>query len=121
MACVSVPFDFEEWVALARRDPEEFERRRREAVLPVIKVFTDIRRGEALQSRIDFERIRARTPLKATIRISSMMWDSFFNLSGGLNRMFWGTPSKRLSRVPIRAAVEALPTAKIILFGTRRD
>jgi hypothetical protein len=83
-----VGFDFEAWAKLARENPEEFERRREQEIRKVIDARPDLRhRLEGLQFRIDAERKLARTPLKACLRISTLMWDSFYNLKdelGGL-------------------------------------
>jgi CHAD domain-containing protein len=77
-------FDFDEWKTLASVDPEAFERRRREVIehyldnLPPAKQ----RRLRGLQFRIDMERRRARTPMGACLKISSMMWDSLVGPDG---------------------------------------
>lgn len=73
-------FDFDEWSALARNDPETFDLRRQEMIDESIGHGTDQRRLRGLQCRIDLERIRAHTPLKACLRLSSLMWDSFSEL-----------------------------------------
>jgi Protein of unknown function (DUF3135) len=86
-------FDFDAWAELARTDQPEFERRRRAAIEEVIARATPDNqpRLRALQWRIDVERQRAKTPLGACIKISSMMWDSFYKLYAVLN----GLPSAR--------------------------
>jgi len=73
-------FDFDEWSALARTDPEAFDLKRREMIDESIGHGVDQRRLLGLQCRIDLERIRAHTPLKACLRLSSLMWDSFHEL-----------------------------------------
>lgn len=73
-------FDFDEWSALARTDPEAFDLKRRTWIDDSIGHGADQRRLRGLQCRIDLERTRAHTPLKACLRLSSLMWDSFHEL-----------------------------------------
>lgn len=73
-------FDFDEWSALARTDPEAFDLKRQEMIDDSIGHGVDQRRLRGLQCRIDLERTRAHTPLKACLRLSSLMWDSFHEL-----------------------------------------
>lgn len=66
-------FDFDFWAELARSDPEAFNRRRRELLEKAIRHSTsDKQRLRGLQCRIDLERKKARVPLKACIRLSSL-------------------------------------------------
>jgi hypothetical protein len=74
------PFDFDEWSRLARQDPEAFDRLRLTAIEDVLSHGYDRPRMVALQSRIDLERQRARTPLKACLKLSAMMWDEVYEL-----------------------------------------
>lgn len=79
-------FDFDFWAELARSDPESFDRRRQELLETAIRQYKgDKRRIRGLQCRINMERIKARVPLKACIRLSSLMWDSFCELNECLN------------------------------------
>jgi hypothetical protein len=74
-------FDFEAWAALARDNPEEFERQRRAAINSLIASSpANRRRLEGVQFRIDMERRLAHSPLKACLRVSEMMWDTFLEL-----------------------------------------
>jgi hypothetical protein len=75
-------FDVDEWQRLAREDPSEFERRRQDAIDALIEQAPlELReRLRALQCRIDLERRRAKTPLEATLRLQSMMWERFGQL-----------------------------------------
>ena len=68
---VSGAFDSEEWMALARSDPEQFEKRRTQAIDEVINSAPAHiqRRLRGLQWRIDLERSRAGTPLGACVRL----------------------------------------------------
>jgi len=79
-------FDFETWAKLAKENPEEFERRRHEEIRKVIDARPDLRpRLEGLQFRLDAERKLARTPLKACLRMSTLMWESFYDLKDQLD------------------------------------
>lgn len=73
-------FDFDEWLALAKSSPEIFEQRRREYLHATILRNGDTPRLKAMQSRIDLERVRARTPFKACLKIYGLMWDSFLHM-----------------------------------------
>ncbi len=78
------PFDFDEWLELAKRDPVGFELRRHAVIenylntLPLSKQ----RRMRGLQFRIDMERRRAHTAMGACIKLSSMMWDALVGPGG---------------------------------------
>jgi len=78
-------FDFDEWAMLARTAPDEFEQRRRAVIESLISSSDHVRRLRGLQWRIDLERKRARTPLQACVRLSTLMWDSFMDLNHALN------------------------------------
>lgn len=79
-------FDFAAWARLARADPDGFETARRAAVEQAISIGDDPDRLRRVQWRLDVERRRARTPLKACLRISSLMWETFFEFQAALNR-----------------------------------
>jgi hypothetical protein len=79
-------FNFDAWMELYKKDPEEFERRREMAVRRLI----DSRSGEGkarlegLQFQVDVIRRKAKNPMQATIEISAMMEESFFRLNDAL-------------------------------------
>jgi hypothetical protein len=81
--------DFDAWMAMAKDDPEAFEAMRRAAIEEVIEKAPEASRVRlrSLQWRIDQERRLARTPLKACIRISNMMWRNVMG-PGGLHERF---------------------------------
>ena len=86
-------FHLEEWQHLARDDPDEFERRRQAMIEAVIAEAPPALQGRlrGLQSRIDLERRRAKTPLGATVRLQSMMWERFAELREALQALANGT------------------------------
>ncbi len=84
-----ISFEFDEWLGIARRDPDAFEKMRRSAIDSVISQAppANQQRLRCLQWRIDQERRRARTPLAACIRISQMMWESVTGQGGLLQAL----------------------------------
>lgn len=95
-------FDFDEWARIAREDPAEFERRRVAAIEALIASAPDRRaRLEGTQWRLDRERELAHTPLKACLRISAMMWDSFLEMKSGLDDIAASVSALELSS-PLR-------------------
>ncbi len=81
--------DFDAWMAMAKDDPEAFEKMRLAAIEAVIAAAPEASRCRlrCLQWRIDQERRLARSPMKACIRISSMMWRNVTG-AGGLHERF---------------------------------
>jgi hypothetical protein len=79
-------FNIDEWQRLAAQDPQEFERRREAAIRAVIEQAPPEHQARllCLQARIDLERRRAKTPLGATVRLQSMMWERFGALRAAL-------------------------------------
>lgn len=99
--------DFDAWRRLAERDPARFESLRSRAIDELIARAPAGRRQRlrGLQWRIDTARARSRTPLAATLRISDMMWESFFELDRAFRQLREGrTPARRP-----KARVVALP------------
>ena len=74
--------DFNLWMSMAQNDPEKFELMRLEAIDELIESVPEDRRIHLrrLQWRIDRIRERAGTPLAATIEISKLMWNAFYEL-----------------------------------------
>jgi len=71
-------FNFNEWSNLANTDPEEFERRRQQAIEETILAMPKAKqqRIRGLQWRIDQERKLSKSPIAACIKLSGMMWDT---------------------------------------------
>jgi hypothetical protein len=82
-------FNFEEWAALASQDPDAFEQRRKDYIETFISTqpSSKQRKLRGLQFKIDMERRRARTPMGACIKLSSMMWDSLLGPEGLMNSL----------------------------------
>lgn len=74
--------NFDEWVSLAKDNPDEFEAERRRHIesffnnVPVEKQH----RLKGLQWQIDQTRKLSRSPMASCIAISNMMWDSVHRL-----------------------------------------
>lgn len=87
-------FDFDGWMDLARRDPQQFERARTLAIADACtRMASDKRLIAGWCWRIDMERTRCRTPLQTCLRLSAMMWKSFFDLDHRLSHAECGTPA----------------------------
>lgn len=78
-------FDFDQWSALAKSHPEDFEAKRLALVEQTINSAPDYmqQRLRGLQWRIDMERRRAKNPTNACVNIYRMMWNRVYG-EGGL-------------------------------------
>lgn len=108
-------FDFNLWSRLAMTDPENFERLRARAVEKIFEAGTvNEKRLRGLQFQIDMERKRARNPLNSCIKISCLMWESFFDMRDSLNEhpfAEYRTPDRQKQK-RFSAQVIEFPTAK---------
>ena len=82
-------FNFEEWAALAKNDPQGFEAKRAEAIAGLIAGASPRiqRRLRGLQWRIDTERRLASNPLASCIHIFNQMWKSVYGEKGLLDAL----------------------------------
>lgn len=108
-------FDFDEWSRLAKTDPAAFEARRLALIEEYLGQFPplDQRRLRGLQFRIDMERRRARTPMAACLRLSSMMWDSLLGTGGlkvAIDRLL--QTNSRMPKRPATVSAQILPFKK---------
>ena len=97
---------FEDWLELARNNPEAFEAQRRQAVEEAINRAPEHiqQRLRSLQWRIDRTRDLATTPMNSVMAISNMMWDNYRYLNGLLHQL--ANPGKT---PPPRAGATILP------------
>ncbi|MEM7207540.1 MAG: DUF3135 domain-containing protein [Pseudomonadota bacterium] len=81
--------DFDKLMKLYQDDPEAFEQQRLAMIEETIAAAPEAhqRRMKGLQFQIDMERRRADTPLRACMRISSMMWEKFDAMRDELNAL----------------------------------
>lgn len=102
--------DYEGLSRLAHDDPAAYEAMRQRLIDRFIDNVPgkEQRRLRGLQFRIDQVRRLARSPLAATIKISSLMWSSFLCLNEELSGRHYVTP-------------RPLKTAKVISFRPHRD
>ena len=82
-------FDFEEWAALAKSDPEAFEAKREQAIARFIEQASPHmqNRLRGLQWRIDMDRDRSANPLSSCMKIFNQMWSSVYGESGLLDAL----------------------------------
>jgi hypothetical protein len=120
-------FDFDAWAALAQDNPAAFNELRQRHIEEMIlehcrRRKTDPRKFLGLQWRIDVEIRKARTPLKACLRLSSMMWDSFYEMRAALDPLLDGCrkhSTKEVSTQPSAKLHSA--SARILPFVKRQD
>lgn len=110
-------FDFDEWAALSREDPEGFEKRRIEWSQQLIKNAppTCRRRLSGLLFQINMEKRRSANAMDSCLRLSRLMWDKFHQLRGELH----GLALSPDGRVPVAATtVESTgSSARVIDFS----
>ena len=93
-------FDFDEWVKLARDNPEAYEDKRRQMLQEVIdSTSPEVRRRmQGLQWKIDQIRSTSTNPMASCLKISQMMWDSVLGENGLLEHMERLNSSEGLER-----------------------
>ena len=116
-------FDFDEWVELARRDPDAFEQRRIEWCQRFIASAPNSyqRRLAGLLFQINMEKRRSANALDSCIRLSKMMWDRFDELRDELHDLLAGAarrqrPARRNSpgnRSGRDAQILAMPSSRV--------
>lgn len=81
-------FDFDKWKTLHETDPQKFEATRRLYMEKVIEAASarNKRRMRGLVFQVDAIRERSNNPIKSCVDITSMMWDSFYQLHNLLNQ-----------------------------------
>ena len=105
------PEDFERWAELATNDPMQFEEMRRAAINAFLQNVSAERRLQLqrLQWRVDRVRERCTTPMAATIAISEMMWDSFYDLHDRYQDLFGNQAAKRYKQPSGDKSAKILP------------
>lgn len=113
-------FDFDEWMNLAKTDPEAFDARRKEIIDDLIAHAPEhIRqRLKSFQWRIDMERARCDNPMQACIKLSNMMWDLVYGDRGFL----WSLQQISDPNTLLTAsAATATPSAQVLPLKPRGD
>ena len=110
MASTHLGIDFDQWAALAQKDPDAFEKCREQLLSIALNRISPTRRHkfECLQWRIDHIRHKTKTPLFACIKISQLMWTSvdelqrsYTTLSGNVSTLT--KKQKSATVIPFRA------------------
>jgi len=99
--------DFDQWAELASRDPVQFEQKRREVIDEFLQSVSSERRLhlQRLQWRVDRIRERCATPMAATIAISEMMWEAFYDLHDRYQDQFGSQKTARYKApAPVKSA-----------------
>jgi len=93
-------FSFDDWVRLASKDPEAFEKERERTIRRVIAGAPANYRTRLLrlQWRVDMERKRHPSPMSACVNISRMMLDSVYGEHGLANAL-----SGQAQSMPVKA------------------
>ena len=87
-------FDFEEWAALFKADPDAFEQRRLKWSELIVKSApsTYQRRLFGLLFQINMEKRRSKNSMDSCIRLSKLMWNKFDDLR---------TELRAIKRIPV--------------------
>ena len=112
-------FDFDEWVALNKEDPEAFERRRIEWSRQLINNASPScqRRLSGLLFQINMEKRRSANAMDSCIKLSRLMWEKFHQLRDELQVLVSTPPERfcdeqpRLGKQTGAEIVEFRPTA----------
>ena len=115
-----IEFNFDEWMALNRRDPDAFEVQRQALVEQVIETApqTMQRRLRGLMFEIDAERAKAKTPLQACMNISSLMWERFDALRLHMNILTHPEKLSESEKIQLHRSTEEEP-AVVLPFKAR--
>lgn len=105
------PMDFEKWAELAVNDPAEFEEMRQATINAFLDSVSAERRLQLqrLQWRVDRVRERCSTPMAATIAISEMMWDAFYDLHDHYQDLFGSSDGPRYKKPAQHKSATILP------------
>jgi len=108
--------------ALALNDPKAFELLRQELVDRLIENAPARLKPRLLgiQFRVDGLRRLSKTALGSTVRISKLMWESFYNLNNALNDLSQLKLEDANVESKLREDCINHPTAKILAFRQRK-
>jgi len=108
--------EFDRLKELARSSPGEFEKERIALINELIQLHQNATRAHGEQWRIDMETIKAKTPLGACVRLSSLMWKEFYKLEDELQQLIREVETVKKVVPEIPANTPAGKTATIIPF-----
>jgi len=115
-------FNFDEWASLATSDPDKFEQRRLNCIEQFIGRYPASRqkRLRGMQFRIDMERKRARTPMGACVKLSSMMWDAVMGDQGLVSTVKLLVDPGNHSAISPTPGLHKQESAKILYFNKNK-
>ena len=98
-------YDFDEWKALAEKDPEAFEQQRQQAIEHMITSVPQERqqRLRGLQWRVDVERAKYKNALMGCRQAFNMMWDSVYSEHGLQRALNFDLPQHRAVQAEVLA------------------
>lgn len=104
-------FDFDAWRTLAEHDPAAFEAAREEAISALIQQIPEERqqRMTGLQWRIDNVRAMAPNPTASFLRLSDMMWESFYRQQAMLKSLLGSVEQSELSPTVRPRTADVIP------------
>lgn len=107
------PQGFDEWSALAKSDPQAFERHRRQVIDRAIHAAPAQRRQQLrrMQWKLDQIRSTSRTPMVACLRMNRLLWESVAGENGLIARLQQPTAARQQP---------AGPSARVIPLAGRR-
>lgn len=113
-------FDFDEWLALAKFDPEAFEARRKQVLDEAIQNSSSQQqqRLRGMQWRVDIERNKYKDSLVRCQKVFSMMWNSVYGEQGLLQALNGDVETKPSQK---SAQNSGLKTGKVLDFQTSSD
>ena len=100
--------DFDTLKRMAEQQPEALEALRVKLTKELLASVPEHRRRrlEGTQFLIDMTRRRAKNPLQCCVKLSALMWDSFYDLRATLNE----TPIEAVTAAPPPAPTLSTPT-----------
>lgn len=114
--------NFEELHQIAQNNPDALEAYRLQEIERIItKARPEIRkRLRGLQFQIDMERRRAKTPMAACLKLSTMMWDKTWQLSESQAQLSEAISGSLTTPEEITPACNKSESAEIIPFRPAR-
>lgn len=106
-------FDFDEWMALAKADPEAFEERRKQAIEGFMAQAPEARRHRLRCTQWRVERVREKcsNPMSACLKMQDLMWDSLYAENG----LLWAL-DMLIEALPGRSSAKPVRSAKVLTF-----
>ena len=96
-------FNFDDWAALAKSDPQAFEEKRRAVIEQVIAAAPGRQQARlrGLQWRLDIERGQCHHPLVSCTRMFNKMWAAVYGEGGLVDALNGNAPPAESALAPI--------------------